>query len=170
MSDPYQTRPLLSFSLYTDIQADVIRRVGGEILDISAQWTEAIDSHQRAYDLFWLWVLGAYELTRTMDAFNHRFSEAMTSRTKALKSFLGTLRMPFAKQELKGKRKVVRNELSIYGYDKGMLFEIEGNIFNSSDVIRQFIAFLDSITFADLGIVPLRVNPRSDTPGGKSEL
>lgn len=165
--DPFATRPLLSFSLYTDVQADIIRRVGAEILGITSKWTNVIDNHQRAYDLFWLWILGAYELTRTMDEFSGGFSTSMKERTKEIKIFIAELRMPFAKQQLRGKRTTVYAELSIVGIQKGMQFKIEGKIFNSTNVIERFIDFLDSITFDDLGVKPLSMRgfQKDEEPG-----
>lgn len=90
-----------------------------------------------------------------MDAFSSGFSTSMKARTKEIKIFIAELRVPFAKQELRGEKKTVYSELSVTSFHKGLNFRIKGILFNSTDVIEKFIAFLDSITFDDLGVKPL---------------
>ncbi len=55
-------------------------RVGKEIDDLLNEAlidknTISAKEFQRAHGLFWLWVLGAYELIRTMDEAKVRFSQ-----------------------------------------------------------------------------------------------
>jgi hypothetical protein len=63
--------PLLKFSLYTHGQSVALQEVGSDILRLLAEMKVgegAVDAEtaRRAYNLFWLWTLGAYEVVRTM--------------------------------------------------------------------------------------------------------
>src|SRR4051794_39337074 len=73
----HNNNPLIVFSVYTDIQSRTIRGLGQDILaSLEAGITpddgtgkgivcsgEVIDC---CYGQFWLWILGAYEVVRTM--------------------------------------------------------------------------------------------------------
>jgi hypothetical protein len=60
-------KPLVIFSVYTTIQVDIINGIGNEILsDLDKIACEGRVSSTRLYGQFWLWVLGAYEVVRTM--------------------------------------------------------------------------------------------------------
>jgi len=92
--------PLILFSLYTAGQVRTLQDVGKELLSLleSTIVPKSIDgaSFNRAYGLFWLWVLGAYEVTRTMCQAKACFSRDLSMKLAGLKQRLSILRMPFA--------------------------------------------------------------------------
>src|ERR1700687_2076506 len=65
-----------------------------------------------AYSHFWLWVLAAYEVTRTMHQARVCFSVPLGNRLGTLKKQLSQLRVPFAKQELPGEFEPIQGEAS----------------------------------------------------------
>ncbi|MBL1435795.1 MAG: hypothetical protein COB08_006300 [Rhodobacteraceae bacterium] len=142
--------PLLSFSLYTSAQVQTLRNVGEELIGSSENWTDTITDLQRVYDFFWLWVLGAYEVVRTMSQNKECFSTSVREQIVEQKRALATIRMPFAKQELKGNGKPVYSELSVKGINKGMVFVISGETYNSTTVVESFLGFIDGIKTGDV--------------------
>lgn len=116
--------PLVKFSVYTQIQSETISGLGQEILHTldsairnqpgTAAGIECNGSSiKHVYGQFWLWVLGAYEIVRTMERAGKCFSPALRDRLQGLKKELALIRMPFAKQELPGKKVAVEGEPSI---------------------------------------------------------
>ncbi len=142
--------PLIRFSLYTVAQVQTLKNVGEEIIDLSKDWTEKITNTMRVYDLFWLWVLGTYEVLRTMDQHKACFSAQLQIKIGVQKRYLADIRMPFAKQEMRGSGDPVYAELSISGFDGGMVFDILGTKYNSTNIVEDFIMFIDSIKPHDI--------------------
>jgi len=112
---------------------------------LSKDWTDTITDSQRVYDLFWLWVLGAYEVVRTMSQNEECFASPVQEKIVEQKRILATIRMPFAKQELKGSRKPVYSEPSVVAVNKSIEFLISGKTYNSTTVVESFLSFIDSI-------------------------
>lgn len=143
--------PLIRFSLYTAVQVQSLKNVGEEIVGLSKDWTEAKTDYRRVYDLFWLWILGAYEVLRTMDAHKDCFADLLQPELSAQKIYLARIRMPFAKQQLRGDQKgSVYNELSVTGIEKGLNFDITGDLYNSTVVVEKFLKFIDNIKPQDI--------------------
>lgn len=154
--DPVQrileTNPLLRFSLYTDAQLHALNDVGNEIVGLCADWPDDMTNHHRVYNLFWLWVLGAYEVVRTMDQHRSRFSPHVADMIGSQKRYLAGLWMPFAKQELKGDKKIpiyAENSYINVGID-GLCFEVSGKEYWSGLVIKDFLADMTSIKAEDI--------------------
>lgn len=164
IEDMINKNPLIVFSVYTDIQSRTIQRLGHEILTCleggivpdngTGQGTvcggEVIS---RGYGQLWLWVIGAYEVVRTMCQAEQCFSPRVRDELKALKQRLAVIRMPFAKQELPGKSVPVRGEPSIYGVGDSppdLRFEIEGQVISVRELIGEFARVFESITSADV--------------------
>ena len=73
-----------------------------------------------AYGNFWLWTLGAYEVTRTMSEHAHCFSDAYAQRLQTTKKRLAAYRIPFAKQQLSRKKESnLLSEASVAVIDAG---------------------------------------------------
>jgi len=149
--------PLIAFSLYTHIQVETIRDLGqqiSEILDTAFKPGVADgNSINHAYGLFWLWVLGSYEITRTMSQSASCFSNTLTKKLKNFKRKVSILRMPFAKQEYPKKQQPIKAEASIYGIDsqKGDLrFEVKGEVVSMRDFISEFELLFSNINRADI--------------------
>lgn len=149
--------PLLGFSLYTATQVQSLQNIGKEIIDLSSNWNGTITDSPRVYDLFWLWVLGAYEVLRTMGQHLDCFSEPLKKEITNNKKLFANIRMPFAKQELQGSKGPVYAEPSVVGFANGMKFEISGVTYESNRIIEDFLIFIDSIEIGDVvGKMPLR--------------
>jgi hypothetical protein len=152
--------PLVKFSVYAHIQAEVLKTCAHQIralLDIALAKPGVVDQgSQEAYGLFWLWLLGACEVTRTMTQAKSCFHPAAADKLYKLKKRLSKLRMPFAKQEYEGQSKnpkPVRAEPSICGFDhvtKSMEFEVDKEVFSVREVLDEFEMELKSITFDDI--------------------
>jgi hypothetical protein len=153
----FKANPLLKFSQYTQIQRDILGKVGKEIeriLDscIGNDGYDAAELH-RAYGFFWLWVLGAFEVTRTMASAKKCFKPNVLRSVLDFKEQLVILRAPFSKQELRGRRTPVFGELNIYGIDperKDFSFEIEGKVIYVREVMAEFEKLMESINIDDV--------------------
>ncbi len=165
INDMLSKNPLMGFSIYSDIQCRTVRILGREItacLDAailtenSTRMGIVCDGEQinRGYGQFWLWVLGAYELVRTMCQAEQCFSSRVANELKLLKGKLGLLRMPFAKQELPGKKKVpVCGEPSIHGIGDSppdFRFVVNGQVISARELISEFATVFGNITRADV--------------------
>lgn len=150
--------PLIKFSLYTVTQAQSLRAVGEEIIGFSKDLTDRKFDVQRVYDLFWLWVLGAYETIRTMDQHKECFAAPLQTEIHDQKIYLAIIRVPFAKQEMRGrKRDPVYRELSATGFDNGLIFDIMGVQYNSTTVVEDFLMFIANIKPQDIvSAMPIR--------------
>lgn len=150
-------QPLIKFSIYTTAQAQSLDLIGKEIIGLSEGWTSHITDFQRVYSLFWLWVLGAYEVVRVMSQYEHCFTQKQQHNISQQKRLLAEIRMPFAKQQMRGKDLPVHAELSVHGIENGMVFEISGQKYSSNAVIEEFLMFIDNIESDDiLDSLPVR--------------
>ena len=164
IEDMLNKNPLVIFSVYTQIQNRTVRELGREVLtcmeagispdDGTGRGTVCgSDVISRGYGQFWLWVLGAYEVVRTMCQAEQCFSPRVAAELKVLKRSLAVIRMPFAKQELPGKSTPVRAEPSIYGIGGSppdLRFEVEGKVISVRELLAEFDRVFDGITRADV--------------------
>lgn len=163
MEEIYQkfisANPLLRFSIYTQLQVSFLRSFGVEIvshldsffLDKSCQ-----EEEPKPYDFneiwgkFWLWVLGSYEVVRTMSEAKNCFENSAMGRIDLLKKNLATLRIPFAKQEYKGKKNMkIQCEASISSIDninKDFIYSVNGQEFTIRNLIKEFNITIASIS------------------------
>lgn len=78
----YEQNPLLLFSLYTAVQVQTLERKSAELQEIVDTWKPNADGNQTVhnvhvyYDNFWFWVLGAYEVVRTMEQHKKAVSQS----------------------------------------------------------------------------------------------
>ncbi len=149
--------PLMGFSVYSDSQVKTLQTLGKEILSLM---DNAITEgqvkgkfFQKVYGLFWLWVLGVYEVTRTMTQAKICFSEQFLANLQPLKKQISILRMPFAKQEYQGKKSPITNEASIYSIDtakKDIKYEVKGNILSVRELINEFESLFSTMSNKDV--------------------
>jgi hypothetical protein len=113
--------PEFNFSIYTHIQALTVRKLGQAInkqLDTMLATEGVVDGDiNEVYGQFWLWVIGTYEIIRTMSQAKKCFSTNLNTSLALVKANLSKVRMPFAKQEYIGKKKPIRNEASISSFN-----------------------------------------------------
>ena len=166
--------PLVIFSVYTHSQVETLNELGSEILGIldASMKEECIESdfHQ-IYGKFWLWVIGAYEVVRTMTDTKTGAADCFSDRIKMplaeLKDSLADIRMPFAKQEIRGKNEIILNEASIAEFDlkkRDLAFSINNNSIWVRRSIAEFQAVFSSISRADV-LNDLREAERPDKNG-----
>jgi hypothetical protein len=139
------------FSIYTEVQVTALREQGLKLEALSADWeTGTISNLHEYYGLFWLWLLGAYEVVRTMAQHKHCFSVAVQDEIQVTKQELAAARMPFAKQEAQYSGEPIYNELSVVGFGKGMLFPIGEDRIDSGLIVEKTISFFERITLEDI--------------------
>lgn len=162
MTDPSQTmleeNPLIGFSMYTHSQVQALKFIAAELRKTLGEafvgkQEIGYDKFNNGYGLFWVWVLGAYEVTRTMARAKGCFSQVTKDRLSTLLAELAIIRMPFAKQELQGCRKPIGAEASVSGFDfetKDMLFDINGTTVSVRKLLSRFEQVMASITRQDV--------------------
>ncbi|MCV2872339.1 hypothetical protein OEZ71_08530 [Defluviimonas sp. WL0050] len=145
--------PILLFSLSTQVQIQALTRTR-QLIENSIEVVKTSDNSStvngnvaQAYDLFWLWTLGAYEVTRTMCQNKACFDPSLHQGLLDLKHYLAELRMPFAKQELARSGQPVSRENSITGIHEqlGMAFEVRGVVYHTIEVMDRFTRFVAKI-------------------------
>ena len=145
--------PLAVFSVYTHLQVKVLTDLGANIvgaLDQSFGDGSLVDSEgiNEVYGLFWLWVVGAFEVVRTMAGAGGCFNDSVGIDLKDLKKRLVHLRAPFAKQQLAGKSVIIGSEASIAGIDpeqRDISYQVSGNLVSVRATIDQFNRVLGGI-------------------------
>ena len=169
VDEMYRKNPFLKFSIYTQVQIQQLKMVSDEIVGIldRNKVTGVFEDSHRSYGLFWLWVLGAYEVFRTMDEHKECFSDPLLQKVGVLKKELAKVRMPFAKQQLKGqKNRAIGSEPSVVGFgkkDRDMLFEIEGDSVSCRNMLKQFNDFIQSVNHEEV-LLDLRDDPKYRVP------
>jgi hypothetical protein len=106
-----EREPLLAFSHYLSGRVNVLCAFADEIIENLDKGLagECVDGGrvERAESLMWFWLLGAYEVVRTMHQAKICFSESLIQELSSLKKTLATVRMPAAKMEKPGKKPAV---------------------------------------------------------------
>jgi hypothetical protein len=113
--------PLVAFSFYLAGRVNVLLSFADEIVDhLDAGFSTArVDGGRvdRAESLMWLWILGAYEVVRTMCQARACFSDRALDELLRLKRALAVVRMPAAKMEKAGRDEPVTSNRSPSGWD-----------------------------------------------------
>ncbi len=153
----FSENPLSAFSIYTHIQVQILRHLGNEII---ALLDNGINSNQvdgemfnSVYGKFWLWVLGTFEVTRTMVQAKSCFEDRLFNTLKSFKGKVSQLRVPFAKQEYPGAKTPIRNEASIFGVDslrKDLSFRVKDQTFSIRDMLAEFDGIISSLQIEDI--------------------
>ena len=105
--------------------------------------------------LMWLWLLGAYEVVRTMCQAKSCFTENTVSKLQELKRTLSDVRMPAAKMEKRGQKKPVTSNRSPAGLDmakKDLLVndpDVQPDV-SARDLLSKFDEVFSSISKDDV--------------------
>jgi|ERR1700722_3655261 hypothetical protein len=114
-----EREPLIAFSHYLSGRVNVLCSFADEIIENLDKGFcgQCVDgrSVDRTESLIWFWLLGAYEVVRTMHQAKACFSEQLVQDLTSLKKTLATVRMPTAKMEKPGKRAAVTSNRSPAG-------------------------------------------------------
>jgi hypothetical protein len=116
-----EREPLTAFSHYLSGRVNVLCSFADEIIEnldkgFSGQCVDG-GRVERAESLMWFWLLGAYEVVRTMHQAKVCFSDRLVQDLSELKKLLATVRMPAAKMEKTGKKAAVTSNRSPSGWD-----------------------------------------------------
>lgn len=117
--------------------------------------TDQIDARSfiRAQDLFWFWVLGAFEVVRTMSTGKNCFSERIAEQLKTLRTELALVRAPFAKQRFAGERTLSSFALSVVRFDRdpnSLVFRIKDVEVSGRKMIERFEEVVTGISLDDV--------------------
>ena len=154
-----EREPLIAFSFYLSGRINVLLAFADEIienLDRGFSSTVVDGSRvERAESLMWLWMLGAYEVVRTICQAKTCFSERALSDLVQLKKTLSALRMPAAKMEKPGKPIPVTSNRSPSGWDVPNRDLLVNDPDSTPDVsarfiLREFDRVFSSITKNDV--------------------
>lgn len=149
--------PLLGFSFYLSDRNNAVLSLADEIIlnldkgfSKSPLTTEPIG---RASASMWFWVLGAYEIVRTISQAKDCFSESFVISVNELKKSLATVRMPCAKMEQKNKKKPVNSNRSPDGWDfenKDLLVGDPENPISAKLLLKEYYNVLTSLKTEDI--------------------
>jgi|CXWL01.1.fsa_nt_gi hypothetical protein len=116
-----EREPLMAFSHYLSGRVNVLLALKDEILGHLDEGFSALRVDggrvERAESLMWLWILGAYEIVRTMCQAKGCFSDRTLNELVQLKKTLSVVRVPAAKMEKAGKKEPVTSNRSPAGWD-----------------------------------------------------
>ncbi|MEJ2794598.1 hypothetical protein WAE56_14380 [Iodobacter sp. LRB] len=117
----FEHDPLTAFSYFLSGRVNVLCSFAQEIIENLDKGfaSKCIDGKtvERAESLMWLWLLGAYEVVRTMHQAKPCFSQRLVLDLQGLKQALAIARMPAAKMEKPGKKTPVVSSRSPSGWD-----------------------------------------------------
>jgi hypothetical protein len=151
--------PLMGFSIDTHTQVNTLKQLSASILsDLdSSMGTDTIDFtvFNNVYGMFWLWVLGSYEVVRTIDQAHKCLSDPFAKKVHSFKKKIAKLRIPFAKQEYEGakSKQPIHGETSIYGVDTkahDFFFKVKEDIFSVRAILAEFCQLFEEISQKDI--------------------
>ena len=138
--------PLVRFSFYAKGRVQVLLKLGVEILgELEAAFPDdssvSFEHLARAEELSWLWILGAYEVVRTMCQAKPCFSERAHKSLSNLKRELGRVRMPAAKMEAQGQSVPIESSRSAAGLSASERDLLVGDPSNPKSLRNLVVAF-----------------------------
>jgi len=102
----------------------------------------------------WLWILGAYEVVRTISQAKTCFSITFMQELAPLKKQLATIRMPSAKMEKAGAKVPVSSNRSPSDLDEAesdlLLGDPEGTVISARHLLQEFERVFATLTPADV--------------------
>jgi len=152
-----EREPLLAFSFILSTRNNQLSTVADEILDLlDAGISESfIDTNKttKAGILMWLWILGAYEIVRTMCQASNCFSLEYMEKLRPLKNKLAKIRMPDSKMEKQGKKQPVSSNRSPWcevQKTKDLLIGDPEEAYSTREIIDYYFSIIYSLTSKDI--------------------
>lgn len=150
--------PLVRFSFYANGRVQVLLKLGVEILgELDAAFASdssvSFEHLARAEELSWLWVLGAYEVVRTMCQAKPCFSDRANESLLKLKRELGRVRMPAAKMEASGQPVPINSSRSAAGLsasERDLLVGEPSNPKSLRNLVGAFYSVFSKIDGSDI--------------------
>lgn len=153
-----EENPLAKFSIYTLLQAEELVVLGKSIkstFDKIILRDNLVDlTEGDPYGKIWLWVLGTYEVIRTMaDAkWKRCWSNQKYEEIVEFKRHLAHLRVPFAKQEHRTGGPL-GNENSVFAFEStnaSFIYRVKDRTFNVREEIDRFESLVRGISSNDV--------------------
>jgi len=151
--------PLMAFSFYLSGRNNILLNTGDEIIELLNEGFTGKsiikgDKIQQAETLMWFWILGAYEVIRTMCQARQCFSADFYRKISSLKKDLGEVRMPASKMEKQGKQVPVSSNRSPSGWEvehKDLLVnDPSDKAFSAQALIGGYDLIISSLTVKDV--------------------
>lgn len=150
--------PLIAFSHFLSGRVQVLFAISDEVIEnLDGGFSkQAIDYGRiiRAESLMWLWILGAYEVVRTMCQANACFNQQVLDELIQLKKLLSVVRMPAAKMEKSGVKTPVTSNRSPAGLDllrrDLIVGDPESTDIFARDLLAKFNRVFSSIKATDI--------------------
>lgn len=153
--------PLRRFSFYLAGRVSCLSGMAGDVeRELERAFRDpdgAADgtAFHRAEAASWFWVLGAYEVTRTMCQAESCFSTGVLERLRILKKRLAEVRMPAAKMEPAGSSVPFPSNRSPAAWDPAnrdirLWSYSQGEMVSLRELLRLFDETLSSIEVADV--------------------
>lgn len=153
----FSRQPLLKFSDILNTRNNQLATIADEILNLLESGISKdflnMPKVERAGILAWLWVLGAYEIIRTMCQAKKSFSSEYMNKLTPLKQKLAKVRMPDAKMEKQGQNKPVSSNRSPWAEDiekKDLLVGDPEQPYSLKEIIDDYFAVINSLTLEDI--------------------
>jgi len=149
-----EREPLLAFSFYLSGRNNILLHLSDEIIK---KLDDGFNDGQRvngalieeASTSMWFWLLGAYEVVRTISQAKECFNVEFMTKINSLKRQLAVVRMPSAKMEEQGNPKPVNSNRSPDGWDfksKDLLVGSPENPKSARQLIKLYDEILCSLT------------------------
>ncbi len=153
----YEAKPITKYSFYLNGRIEILLETKNEIVSSLEALNDTGNSSENisnAEKLLWFWILGAYEVVRTMHQSKASFSEKVLKKLQDLKQVLAKARMPASKMEVKNKKQAVTSFRSPIGIDvKAKDFELftdDENFISAKSLLSSFEEVIKSITTKDI--------------------
>lgn len=155
----FENDPLIVFSWYLSGRNNLLLSTLDEIIEkLDKGFTENQINQggliQRASSQMWFWILGAYEVIRTISQAKECFSDDFNAKVAALKKELSKARMPSAKMEKRGKKIPVTSNRSPDGWDfenKDLLIgDPDDNFLSARKLLQQYDNVMGNIKREDV--------------------
>ncbi|MES2947745.1 MAG: hypothetical protein V4858_04305 [Pseudomonadota bacterium] len=150
--------PLVAYSHYLSGRVHVLLAIADEVVENLDEGfsVECINGGRlaRAESLMWLWILGAYEVVRTMCQSKTCFSQQTLDELQRLKKALSIVRMPAAKMEKPGIKRSVTSDRSPSGWNVArrdlLVNDPESTDVFARELLGEFDRVFSSIKASDI--------------------
>lgn len=155
--DMFRMSPLIAFSPASHMHYQCLLEAAKEIRTaLKNAWErEGVmkSSPHLVYGKFWLWVLGSYEVTRTLRAQTAKEYPLLSARFREFEVYIKGLRIPMAKQEFAGQggsawRATFADSFSFDPSD--IHFSVKDEKYSALDAMDRFEKVMGSFTFEDV--------------------
>ena len=150
--------PLIALSWYLSGRKSCVLELGREILaDVDNAFSGSVTDGgqlERAEMLTWFWMLGAYEVIRTMCQARNCFSPHLSAELNSLKKELAQARMPAAKMEAPGRKRPIPSNRSPVDWNQAnrdlLIGDPTTTLISARHLVTRFESVITGITPSDI--------------------